>query len=922
MIILTNSIMLKGLDGREVPTPPAFVDVTDAKRDSVAAAVLQTLSEPKLCQAILAKNGLPFRLLQKSTDKIPGPGPSMYLRGLPPGTTLQDVVTNVTGCVKCLFTLLDIYGYDTATAPRAFEKTVKRWTLGSLASGNWMKFVKWKFASYFHYQSGNLDVAPPVPWKEESGYRDVGAILCCGKAGRFANHLLRSTKIVNDAHLNDVKKMKSSYVKDTFLASILQLKKGCPRPDERMVKESVDSSVIELTTEHKMPAGGPLVDWGDLDEKYAGSSVLDWATVFSHIDRTIDEVYLEGECEYDDTARYRMLFPSTAACKSRPRSRGGAFMECRNFAYKEGFCRLGKRWENPKKEGKTIYESPPPRVELRDRTTGVNDINMVTDVELTDLEITHRNLYERMLQSALQEPSLVKAVGLAESLKVRMITAGAPLTQQVLRPLQKHLHGILRRHPTFSLIGKPVSSEEVSKRFGGKLADNEMYLSGDYKASTDRLHPRVSEYIARALARRCKLRAEEEELFVRNLVVNVFDHNGKHLPQKWGQLMGSIISFPVLCLANAAMCRMSIEIDRQRKVSLREANGLMINGDDVAFKTTMRGHGMWERCTAFAGLESSLGKTFLSRTFVQINSTNFTKLEEPVLVPGDRLDAWKKVWFEMTEYVNLGLLFGLKRSGEKVGKDAIADDHITLGTRCRELISRAPEPFRHRLMRKFIGHHDAVLKDSRVPWFVPESLGGVGLPPLICPGERPFGERHDREYRYYPSVHNLMVAARLLECPKNASGKPKYPVGKVTVEASWIVHREVMKRLEPHIIYGYPTELEERNTSLTYSALCYDVYLSDVRAFKRAKSDKDDDRIKTDSRTRVLRRNARSWAKAAADGQLPRAINVKTLTKAVPVKPYLRANPIGIRQEILDERKPASWRLYEENLEFDPDSGW
>jgi hypothetical protein len=177
---------------------------------------------------------------------------------------------------------------------------------------------------------------------------------------------------------------------------------------------------------------------------------------------------------------------------------------------------------------------------------------------------------------------------------------------------------------------------------------------------------------------------------------------------------------------------------------------MLINGDDMACRTTLEGYDLWRRLMQFMGPEESVGKTYFSREFVEANSTTFRRLSEPLQrkhltaaemlalarvgvaggVPSSLSDAKSPQFFEEVSSVNLGLLRGLKRSGGQVGVSDVVDDGRdgSLGARARELYRCSPPSLRDRVMSEFVAEHAEVLHSLRVPWFMPEWLGGVGLP--------------------------------------------------------------------------------------------------------------------------------------------------------------------------------------------------
>jgi hypothetical protein len=270
-------------------------------------------------------------------------------------------------------------------------------------------------------------------------------------------------------------------------------------------------------------------------------------------------------------------------------------------------------------------------------------------------------------------------------------------------------------------------------RLGRKLQSNEGYLSGDYAAATDNLHSWVSNTIANAVSDRLKLSEIERKLFIASLT----GHTIEGRKQTTGQLMGSITSFPVLCIANAAFTRWAKEIDLKRKVSLKDST-IMVNGDDVAMRCTKQGYRYWSKITKFGGLEESVGKTFFSRQFVQINSVNYLRDEDnPVdLVTSEKgKTIIRSCPFHEVKYVNMGLITGTKRSGGNIGLKDQSDSKTNLGTWYRELMKLCPNHLREDVHQHFINRHRKTLNKFQIPWYVPEWLGGWGLTGYTSPSE-------------------------------------------------------------------------------------------------------------------------------------------------------------------------------------------
>jgi hypothetical protein len=219
-----------------------------------------------------------------------------------------------------------------------------------------------------------------------------------------------------------------------------------------------------------------------------------------------------------------------------------------------------------------------------------------------------------------------KIIGLAEPLKVRTITAGSEEAYYWALYIQKLIHGIVRHHPVFRLIGAPLTLQDILTSFSEPLRHGEFFVSGDYKSATDLISSDLSEVCAREIASCVAMPAHIEELFVncltRHRVVLGKGQNSTRGGQENGQLMGSPVSFPILCLINASLTRYSKELGLGRKLRLTEM-ALLINGDDVGFVSDSTTYEIWKKVTALGGLQFSIGKNFTSPEFIVLNSCFF-----------------------------------------------------------------------------------------------------------------------------------------------------------------------------------------------------------------------------------------------------------------------------------------------------------
>lgn len=863
----------------------------------------------------------------------------------PKGAASKVISDNdqVRGCVTALFSLLHVYGLQRSkTVDKAFERTVTHWQSQSskLGPGGWLKFAKYKFAAFFFHHTVDCalyQLAPPPPPGVEDERPDL---LATGVVYKFINLLMR-----------DVTK------KNTFLASILQVKKGCPRPTDDMVQSQVDKSREALTKEQKgMPDEKELRSWDEhpQDAFYKSPNDLTRASVIRELKRTVREIF-EGK-EYTDEYRHQPTFPSTSASYEDPRARGGAFASIRKFADAGAISTVGLKrvWDDDRKEfledennTYITFEAVSLnslagelKISPREVTTNtlqeglLSDMLRVTEtltesgyeymvfgdtvvrpvvnmhdtiqdgfslldwkyfppteegekgkwvVDDTRLRERSKLLYERLLANAFYEPPLVTPVGLAESLKIRVITKGPPYSGFVMKPLQKFLWKTLKEHKSdvFTLIGEPVTAEFLQRKLGIILRDGELYLSGDYSAATDNLAPWVSEAIAEEISSVCNLRPEEAVIFRRLLTRHVFvDDDKRETPQRWGQLMGSVISFPVLCIANAAFCRWALELDYLREFSLTDCP-LMVNGDDCAMKCTRIGLRMWQKITSYGGLTPSIGKFFASRTFVQINSENFERIDEGYRDIDRKSGKNMAFYFKSTPYVNLGLLYGLKRSGE-VGQGDIGEGTNGIGVRCRELLSRAPEDVKSHLYDEFIRHHYKTLTSVKVPWYIPERYGGIGLPwlfedQIISQGEEGSPEtfRFERKVIRGAQKLDMQILTRIVSEPE------RYMPRKPPVDAPWDIYKFSKGRLPVKaVINPDVTSREREEYERVTHLMMIDAFFTCAEPMVQVE----------DLYKKALRHNERVWRKALRAQNLPgKPMSYDTMMKTSMMTEYVPA---------------------------------
>jgi hypothetical protein len=228
------------------------------------------------------------------------------------------------------------------------------------------------------------------------------------------------------------------------------------------------------------------------------------------------------------------------------------------------------------------------------------------------------------------EPPRVKAVALSEPLKVRMITAGEASTK-VLQPFQRALWTYLGEQPQFCLtngVKAPWSEHEsfqddtlpwifriesMIQEINNRSNLDDLWLSGDYTAATDNFPMSVTQALVEGILESIDHEPTREWVRWECSSHEILYPKGKKGIQTSGQLMGSLLSFPLLCFLN----------DYIVSYSGFPKYSYLINGDDVVARGGEEEIKTWRAQAPQVGLSLSLGKNFIDPDFCTVNSQLF-----------------------------------------------------------------------------------------------------------------------------------------------------------------------------------------------------------------------------------------------------------------------------------------------------------
>jgi len=314
-------------------------------------------------------------------------------------------------------------------------------------------------------------------------------------------------------------------------------------------------------------------------------------------------------------------------------------------------------------------------------------------------------------------PSWAQEIGHAavsavlEPLKVRLITKSESFETYLTRFLQKDLWSLVSSLPQFVLTSRPLSQVDFydmldceknaflpdgKSLYGRFKEDNDgkepQWVSGDYKSATDLLNLNLTKFIFETYLEHLNLSPLERSNARRNLyeqmilypkrysgdlysyllekydpsdpMVSELDESKVFIRQKTGQLMGSILSFPILCLANLLCYWNALCVYLNDYTVPLSLLPVRINGDDILFRCCPSFYSIWkgEHGIGLANFKLSIGKNYIHDSVFTINSECWVFS----LLNG-------KPNFRPITYTNVGLLMGQSKIADRIDTDHIKD---------------------------------------------------------------------------------------------------------------------------------------------------------------------------------------------------------------------------------------------------------
>nr|UJQ92842.1 MAG: putative RNA-dependent RNA polymerase [Narnaviridae sp.] len=263
-----------------------------------------------------------------------------------------------------------------------------------------------------------------------------------------------------------------------------------------------------------------------------------------------------------------------------------------------------------------------------------------------------------------------EVAGILEPLKCRLITKGSGLVYWSASSLQRALWERLQDHRCFRLTGRPLDMSDLVDvdRLTGRLGLERFtdWVSGDYSAATDGLSQSINRLCLEEAIAGAGLDDDEAEVaraVLGNHKIYYPPEYRSELPlggditQANGQLMGSVLSFPVLCAINVAAYWLALEEYLGGAELPLSCLPVLVNGDDICFKANAEFYAIWQRWTTLAGFTLSPGKNYISSSFVTINSEGFVSSQRPGRAGANGTAALK---LQKVDFLNTGLLYAAR----------------------------------------------------------------------------------------------------------------------------------------------------------------------------------------------------------------------------------------------------------------------
>lgn len=224
------------------------------------------------------------------------------------------------------------------------------------------------------------------------------------------------------------------------------------------------------------------------------------------------------------------------------------------------------------------------------------------------LEMTIGMTHDLAPPSVCAKPMLVQSAG-----KPRPLTKFSE-DMLLLKPLHKSIYDLIS---TKKWLARGTPDAEMLDRAGFRKGNGDL-VSGDYKSATDNLPLEVAEAILGVILSKSTRVPEGIKSYALRILRPLFLYKGEEIEASSGQQMGSLLSFPLLCIQNYLAFRWAVRTSDLESKDIP----VLINGDDILFQSPSTSFpSRWMGVVGEVGLEVEQTKTSVSPDFGSLNST-------------------------------------------------------------------------------------------------------------------------------------------------------------------------------------------------------------------------------------------------------------------------------------------------------------
>jgi hypothetical protein len=320
---------------------------------------------------------------------------------------------------------------------------------------------------------------------------------------------------------------------------------------------------------------------------------------------------------------------------------------------------------------------------------------------------------------------------IAEPLKIRNITKGNSFSYAIAKGMQLDIHKFMRGLPQFKLIGEPLTSSHIEWLV--KKNPNGSFASGDFSAATDNISIEMTKaffevildkFIIHHMLNKTHMSSDTASKYIMTLRNALYEHSIQYpktvgdlmypvsvedVEQQNGQLMGSVLSFVILCAINLCTYWHTDHPEIKPKDFLKLP--VLVNGDDILFRTTRSKYNIWLNTIPQVGLEPSPGKNFISDSYCTVNSQLFSIRKNKV---------------NYIPFFNAGMLLGQSKVARQELKSKpvyLLHKEVLAGAWNQELADARFKYYNSEKLIKASTHKNG----CQLNWYIPQKLGGLGM---------------------------------------------------------------------------------------------------------------------------------------------------------------------------------------------------